>query len=569
MDFIDFVKRTVIKRWFDYAVLAIAFYFSLMFFNSFLEIEGFQYLTTQMRRMADAMLFALPVFFLYKKKFLFPYIFLVLMYILTNIWYYRNYGTLMPLSSYLMFENLNGLGPSIINSMRWKDLWIVFPVAFYMFYYTMLEKWKSKEKFDWKRFLVAIIMIAGIISPSYILHSVESPEHPYNILKIEIIRGYRQLGFFNYWVYQIRFTGSCTDEEKLYAENYMMQLNSNNNESFEFTSNDKKNLILIMVESLQSWPINLNIDGVEVTPFLNSLVKNDSVLFFSKVLPQVKGGRSSDAQLLVNTGLLPIREGSTASLFGTNVYIGLPHLLKEMGYSSYSFICEDKSFWNQEATSQSYGFDKLYDNLGKKYGYRADEHMFKSAIEIIKEKEMPFYAQLVTLSGHDIVETDFESELRKKSFISNEIKNDLIITEYVDKCIKNFINDLKLNNMYDNSIIVITGDHFFITYDKFEGREKCELSDRYVPFIVINSPLMTETDNVIGQSDIFPSILDIMGVESDYRGLGESVFRKQWDCAVYHTGEVADSCSNDSVIKAKKELWNVSDILIRMNYFKN
>lgn len=61
----------------------------------------------------------------------------------------------------------------------------------------------------------------------------------------------------------------------------------------------KKNLILILVESMQSWPINMTVKGTEVTPYINQLVKLSGSQYFSKVIPQVKDGRSSDAQLLI------------------------------------------------------------------------------------------------------------------------------------------------------------------------------------------------------------------------------------------------------------------------------
>lgn len=87
---------------------------------------------------------------------------------------------------------------------------------------------------------------------------------------------------------------------------------------------------------------------------------------------------------------------------------------------------------------------------------------------------------------------------------------------------------------------------------------------------MLNAPLKTECDKVIGQSDIYPSLLDVMGVEDYYfRGLGESVFRNQCNCAVYHTGETAGHCLDDYGIRKKKEMWKLSDILIRMNYFKS
>lgn len=57
-------------RAFIYLLLSLALYVSLLVLNSDLNYVGFNYFTSQVRRFADAMLFALPVFFLYKKRFL-------------------------------------------------------------------------------------------------------------------------------------------------------------------------------------------------------------------------------------------------------------------------------------------------------------------------------------------------------------------------------------------------------------------------------------------------------------------------------------------------------------------
>lgn len=561
-------KNIIHKRWFAYLSLSLAFYISLLVFTAELEVPGFNYPTVLLRRLAEASLWALPSFFLRKKRYLFPYILLVNLYLLTNTWYFRNYGTLMPLSSYLMIENLNGLGPSILNSIRGGDFWIICPSVCYALFYSLTKR-SAKVCADRIILIAAIIFIAGMISPSYIFHKPTEYAHPFTLFKNEVLRAYKQLGFTNYWIYYIKFMKGCSEEEKAYARNFMDKLYSKNCPETLLTEHPHKNLILILVESLQSWPIGLKVNNIEITPCLNKITKQDNTLFFAKVLPQVKGGRSSDAQLILNTGLLPINEGAAASLFGTNDFIALPKILKKYGYQSNSLLCDNRIYWNQEATTHSYGFDRLFDKLSDQAKYRADEHLFKNALPLLRRFEEPFYAQLVTMSGHDAVETDLDSRLQYEEFISPTIKYNLIITEYVDRCIGNFLEDLKTCGLYDKSIIIITGDHDSITYDRYEGRNTCKLTDRFVPFIIINAPLKTETGNVIGQSDIFPSILDLMGIQSNYRGLGESVFRKQWDCAVYHTGETAGQCKIDSVIQAKKERWVVSDILIRSNYFKN
>lgn len=560
------VHSFCVYKIFIYLLLVLTFYVTLLILNTYWEITGSNSLISQIRRFADAMLFALPILLWNKRFFLFPYILLVNLYFLSNVWYYRNYGTVMPIASYTMVENLHGLGPSIWHSIRLADVWILSPSICFVVYYGKLGCRFSLDGFKKNRnyILGIVLLIAGITLPSYIWGT---PRIAYDI---NVVRGFRVLGVMNYWIYQLQSFRGVPQKEKERVIQFMDELKQK--QTFPaLLRRDNKNLILILVESLQSWPINLKVHGVEITPYLNSLIKEDSVLYFSKVLPQVKDGRSSDAQLLLNTGLLPIKTGAVSSLYRANEYPSLSKALAKYGYTSVSFICDDKSFWNQEIMSINYGFHKLYDQMAKGNPWAtADENLFKYSLPILEKEEQPFYAQLVTLSGHDAVKIGFKSQLNDMEFKNMIIKYNLIITQYVDDCIGKFIESLKKNGLYEKSIIAIIGDHDAIGYNVWEGRKKCNLSDRYIPLFILNSPLKVECDKAIGESDVYPSLLDIMGVE-DYifRGLGESIFRKQSDCAVYHTGECVGNCTNDSLKEYKKNLWKISDTLIRMDYFKS
>lgn len=110
-----------------YLLLTLAFYITLTIVDEVWLIRHHHYFAIWARRAADAMLLALPVWFLHRKRWLFPWIVLVNLYLLSNVWYYRIYYSIMPLNSYLMVNNLRGLGPSICASMRASDLWIVLP----------------------------------------------------------------------------------------------------------------------------------------------------------------------------------------------------------------------------------------------------------------------------------------------------------------------------------------------------------------------------------------------------------------------------------------------------------
>ncbi|MDZ5001173.1 LTA synthase family protein, partial [Clostridium perfringens] len=67
-----------------------------------------------------------------------------------------------------------------------------------------------------------------------------------------------------------------------------------------------KNLIAIQVESLENFVINKKVYGQEITPTLNKLLSQS--LYFDNIYEQNNSGTSSDADLMVNTSIFPVRE---------------------------------------------------------------------------------------------------------------------------------------------------------------------------------------------------------------------------------------------------------------------
>ena len=108
------------NRLFVYIVLVIVFYLSFMFLRFSLQIHGYN--GGYFRWLFDSLLFALPVLFCKRRCLIYLYLLLVNFYFLSIIWYYHTYGTIMPLSSYLMFYNLKGLGASIFHSIHISDI---------------------------------------------------------------------------------------------------------------------------------------------------------------------------------------------------------------------------------------------------------------------------------------------------------------------------------------------------------------------------------------------------------------------------------------------------------------
>lgn len=565
-------------RVFVYIVAVIALFYSLYFLGASFNLFIGGGIT--IRRIVDSMLLALPVLLVKRKFLIFSYILTVNLYLLSIIWYFRTYDTIMPLSSYLMIDNLEGLGSSILHSIHTRDLLQITPsLLFLLFYIFIYKKDHCAVELAQVRLcalVVSLLIIIGMVGYLYLPNKRPYYKQPFYCFQTENVIAFQRYGVIHFWIYQIASLQSVTEDSKLYASAFVNKCASSCNFALQqdTTVAVRKNLILILVEAFQSWPIELKVGDVEVMPNLNQLLKQTNVVYFPNVMPQVKHGRSSDAQLLINTGLLPLETGAAASLCAKNKFLSLPDALSEQGYGSASFICESRTFWNQGATTKAYGFDELYDCMqGDVDRKDADKNLFVQSLPILKNMCQPFYAQLVTLSSHEPYDepVDCDSELLHKPFYNDEICNYLVAIQSVDRNLAKFIEGLKKEDLYDNSVIVITGDHDQMTYNNYEGRECCKAEDCFVPFIVINSTLTSKhVEKVIGQMDIYPSLLNLMGC-NDYiwKGLGESVFGDSISNFVSSVGYLAgDMNSLDSVKNHRHECWKVSDILLRMDYFK-
>ena len=92
--------------------------------------------------------------------------------------------------------------------------------------------------------------------------------------------------------------------------------------------------IIILAESLESWVLERTVEGQELTPRLNALLRDSQTIYAPHILSQVKGGRSIDAQLMINTGLLPIESGAYSLKYPHSTYPSLVRALRRCGRMS-------------------------------------------------------------------------------------------------------------------------------------------------------------------------------------------------------------------------------------------
>lgn len=298
-----------------------------------------------------------------------------------------------------------------------------------------------------------------------------------------------------------------------------------------FGAGKDKNLIVVQVEALQEFVINRSINGKEITPNLNKLIK--SSIYFDNYYTETAGGGTSDAELLSNVSLFPAKEGSTYIRFSGNNYYSLAGKLSEQGYMTSAMHAYRPGFWNRSVMYQTLGFDRFVN----KNDYAQDEisgmgltdkSFFRQSFEFMDQQKEPYYTLLVTLTSHYPFDNDkkyyssFDVGKYKDTFFGNYLE----AIHYADEALGEFIDALEARGLMDRSVLALYGDHFAIPNDKKEYlAEFLQLEDmddynwvkqQRVP-LIIHLPGQ-ESGGIRhiagGGVDFMPTVLNIMGVDS-------------------------------------------------------
>lgn len=291
-----------------------------------------------------------------------------------------------------------------------------------------------------------------------------------------------------------------------------------------FGAGQGRNLIVIQVESLQDMVIGKFYNEKEITPFLNTLIEDS--FYFSNYFQQLGKGNTSDAEFVTHNSIHAAISEITYEKYTDRDYYGLPWILKENGYETKAFHGYQSSFWNRINAYPSQGFDQfkfeedydLEDTIG--FGL-ADLDFFEQSIEDLKALPSPFYAFMITLSNHH----PYEMREEYRSIVlepDSTFENYLNAVNYTDQALEVFINDLKENGLYDNSMIVIYGDHMGLNphldegdLSDFVGREYRLDEGMNIP-LIIHIPGYEDTSEITkvgGQIDFLPTILNLLGIE--------------------------------------------------------
>ena len=472
--------------------------------------------------------------------------------LLGDVLYSRYYYSPLNVSMVNQIFILGDVKASITSLYRRIDLILLADLIVIIILYIRIRK--RTLFFDIKRRLMvsANFFVIGLILFFYAYSNVDASAYMYQRKYVA-----RDLGVIYYHYFDLKDTLSrhlfrnktITDEELLLINDNIFV--SKEDELYGLL--EGKNLIVIQLEAIQNFLINQKIEGEEITPFLNGLIKES--IYFNNIYHQVSYGNTSDAEFILNTSLHPAKGGPVNYMYVSNTYYTLPKALRELNYNSYGFHAFEPSFWNRTNMYNSLGFNKFYSindfNLTEILGWAlSDKELFIQSIDHVLEKngkDNPFYAFMITLSSHHPFDAFYDYPFYVGRYENTQLGHYIKSAHYVDYAISELLKHLKDTGLYENSVIVIYGDHSGLFADqKSDLLRFLEIEDSFytwkrlqqVPFI-IHSPGLDPgiIESVGGQIDILPTLSHLMGLEMPYM-LGKNLLSEDSRIVVNRDGSV-------------------------------
>ena len=506
----------------------------------------------------------------------------VIVHVLTDIWlianlFYDKANTLfLSVETMKMADNMSGFWDSLLTYMGW-DIFIM-PILslVYVGVLWLLHLYHSPKR-TYPHFAIALALslalmvfcnyayglcykkIAGVTKiyafPFGGVCSIVYEEPWTDFNGGHYIRNYSIISYFPAcFVYSML---STTEEHVLLSDSQEREI-SRYIQKIDVDSPiiPKTNLIFILFESLESWPLD-SVCGYAYMPYLQQLRQQEHVLYADKLHSQVRHGVSADGQMINVTGLLPIYDGATCRLYGKNDYPNYAHF-----YSHSAIVNPALGTWQQSVVTYSYHFKELIEPQGgKRWG---DKEVLEKVTEYAIQQDSNFCVLGITISSHMPFAYGSTHPKHVVEGMPNIMSAYLNCLAYTDSCIGELLNAIQDSPLADNTTIVISGDHTIFRsqnteMDRFskENGIPMQTGHTFTPLIIYSPEIEgnIQVTDTCYQMDIFPTILHLIGAEDYYwHGFGVNLL---------------DSAARNNRPCTEQEAYRLSDLIIRSDYFRN
>ena len=433
-----------------------------------------------------------------KNQFKYYFIWLIiftLINIISSIYYtfYTSFASFGELGTVGQAETVTG---SIFEKLRFVDImYIFFPIIFYLIhkkllsssYYYFIDKIEKGKKMLVTTVLVGALCLAysfGVATGVDYSRLAKQWNRVYIVERFGILM-YQFNDLVQFLTLQTSSLFGYDDAEATFNEYFDAKESPEEN---EYTGILKgKNIVFVHMESMQTFLMDLEFNGAEVTPNLNKLASEG--MFFSNFYPQVSTGTSSDTEFTLLTGLMPAASGAVFTSYYDREYFTIPKYLSNLGYYTFSMHGNYASMWNRNRAHPSLGYDGMY--FEESYTYTDadvvnlginDRLFFEQVIPIMENIESTYenyMGTIITLSNHSPFSIGSEhSTLDLTSYYytvdpltgeatehAEDYLSDSSVGEYIksanyaDMALGDFLNYINASDAFDDTVFVFYGDH--------------------------------------------------------------------------------------------------------------
>lgn len=233
------------------------------------------------------------------------------------------------------------------------------------------------------------------------------------------------------------------------------------------TTMEGKNVIILQLESIQEFVLNKTINGREITPNLNKFI-NENIRLSNMFMQSYS--TTADSEFSTVTSLYPVENGMAYSRYYKNNYDDIFKMFHNKDYTTSYMHGNYGNFWNRTNVYNNMKVDyielkdKFLDISENIMGYLSDELLYKQAVQKLKEYDNPFISYVVAASSHTGFTLDGLQDKSKVNINVGKYKdtffgNYLESVNYADYAFGIFIQELRNASLYDNSVIILYGDH--------------------------------------------------------------------------------------------------------------
>ena len=290
---------------------------------------------------------------------------------------------------------------------------------------------------------------------------------------------------------------SSEDADQIYSS---FDKHSSIDSTIYILNKKRPDIYLIILESFSQHLLNARNDNQPIVPHLNILASQG--IFFSNFYAS---GRRTERCIPAILSAYPAQP-TTSIMKYANKTDNLPSLaksLKKAGWETSYYYGGDANFINIHAYLISSGFETIISDKDfpdsehySKWGVHDHVVFNKCVNDIVKNgKNKPQFRVIQTSSSHE----PFEVPYRR---LSNNIANAFA---YTDSCLGDFISKLKQHGKWEQSLVIITPDHFDaypIDITKF-------IDKHHIPLVFTGGAIKQPMNitNIGSQTDIAATLL--------------------------------------------------------------